>query len=65
MGSQCFSYQEITNMFTENVPYQYQNLISISVFLPNAYAAYSTNIYIPSTVEWTNNDLTLTLHKRF
>ena len=35
------------------------------VFLPNACEDYNRNTYIPATVELTNNDPTLTLHKRF
>ena len=35
------------------------------VFLPNDCEAYSRHIYIPNTVEETNNEPTWTLHKQF
>ena len=35
------------------------------VFLPNACEVYSRNIYIPTSAVMTNNDTTLTLHRKF
>ena len=51
-------------MFTENLLCQYQDHIFL-VSLPNTCEAYNKNIYIPATVDLTNNDQTLTLQKWF
>ena len=51
-------------VFTAKLLNWCQNLISVGI-LPNACEAYSKNIYIPTTVEFTKNDPTLTLHEWF
>ena len=51
-------------MFTENLPCQYKNSISIDI-LPNVCEVYCRSIYDPIMVELINNDPTLTLHKGF
>ena len=49
-------------MFTENPSIKVKTAFQL-VFLPNACEAYSRKIYIPTTVELTNNDPALTLQK--
>ena len=51
-------------MSTKDLSYKHQETIPISI-LPKACGTYSRNIYISATVELTNKDPSLSLHKLF